>query len=393
MKITFLTEEWTRSTKGSCSTFMRQMAIELSRLENVEIGILIPSASPEDKGDAQKYNIKVFEPEKYPGYEPVDCLQFPPQGFSTDFIIGQGIKPGCHGQALKNKLSCKWVHVVLKNAEEMAMFKKTPGAISKGQKQHETEIKLCKNADVVLTVGSKLNEAFSSALHQCKKDHIFSLIPGIFDEFFGEQKQYRNSKKFEILVFGEGNTEDFELEGLHVAAKAVAYLNKYEPSYILNVVGAPEREQSELTQRLACLGISHSHLIVRSFYKERRKLALLLSQMDLVLMPSATEAFGFTALEALSAGVPILITHNSGLAEALEEVPFGHKCIVYQVDDWAEQIKQTRTHQKTGLEEARMLRDKYGEKYCWMDQCAAFVRKLWALHSGRNIYLIYIYLK
>ena len=132
MKITFLTEEWTQSTKGSCSTFMRQMAIELSRLENVEIGILIPSASPEDKEDAQKYNIKVFEPEKIPGYEPVNCLQFPPQGFSTDFIIGQGIKPGCHGQVLKNNLGCKWVHVVLRNAEETAMFQKTPGAISEG---------------------------------------------------------------------------------------------------------------------------------------------------------------------------------------------------------------------------------------------------------------------
>ena len=49
MKITFLTEEWTQSTKGSCSTLMRQMTIELSRLENVKIGILIPSASPVDK--------------------------------------------------------------------------------------------------------------------------------------------------------------------------------------------------------------------------------------------------------------------------------------------------------------------------------------------------------
>ena len=202
MKITFLTEEWTQSTKGSCSTFMRQMAIELSRLENVEIGILIPSASPEDKEDAQKYNIKVFEPEKLTGYEPVNCLQFPPQGFSTDFIIGQGIKSGCYGQVLKNNLGCKWVHVVLRNAEETAIFQKTPDALSKGQKQYETEVELCKKADMVITVGSKLNETFSSALHQCKKDHIFNLIPGIFDEFCGEQKQYRKSRTFEILVFG-----------------------------------------------------------------------------------------------------------------------------------------------------------------------------------------------
>ena len=385
MKITFLTEEWTQSTKGSCSTFMRQMAIELSRQPNTEIGVLIPSASPKDKVDAKKYNIKVFEPaaEGCIGYEPVDCLQFPPQGFSTDFIIGQGIKPGRHGQALKNKLSCKWVHVVLKNAEEMAMFKKTPGAISKGQKQHETEIKLCKNADVVLTVGSKLNEAFNSALHQCKKDHIFSLIPGIFDEFFGEQKQYRNSKNFEILVFGRGNTEDFEHKGLHVAAKAVAHLNKYEPSSILKVVGAPEGEQEKLAERLEDLGISRSKLTVRSFYTERGKLAQLFLEVDLVLMPSGTEAFGLAALEALSAGVPILITHNSGLAEALKEVPFGRGCIVHQEADWAEKIKQARKNLKTGLEEAsKLLRDKYKEKYCWRDQCAAFVKKLRALHSG-----------
>ena len=56
---------------------------------------------------------------------------------------------------------------------------------TKGQKQHETEIKLCENADMVITVGSQLYETFNSALHQCKKDHIFNLIPGIFNETFG----------------------------------------------------------------------------------------------------------------------------------------------------------------------------------------------------------------
>ena len=381
MKVTFLTEEWTQSTKGS-SAFIRQMAIELTRLENVEIAILIPIASAEDKADAKKYNIKVFEPENYAGYKPIDCLPFPPKGFSTDFIIGHGIKPGCHGQALKNNLGCKWVHVSLRNVEATAMFQKTPGAISKGQKQHETEVELCKKADMVITVGSKLNETFNSALHQCKKDHIFNLIPGIFDEFVGEQKQHQNSRNFEILVFGKGNTEDFELKGLHVAAKAVAHLNKYEPSYILKVVGAPEGEQEKLAERLEGLGIFRSQLVVRSFYKERKKLAQLFLEVDLVLLPSGTEAFGLTALEALSAGVPILITHNSGLAEALKEVPLGHRYIVYQEANWAEKIKQARKNLKTGLEEASMLRDKYKEKYCWRDQCAAFVKKLRVLHSG-----------
>ena len=384
MKITFLTVEWTQSTKGSCSTFMRQMAIELSRLENVEIGILIPSASPEDKEDAQKYNIKVFESEKILGFEPIFCLQFPPQGFSTDFIIGQGNELVHVGQALKNELSCKWVYLVLENSVKISLFTKVPPTMSSMAELFEIESNLCKKADMVITVGSKLNNTLSSILHQCKEDHIFNLIPGIFDELFGEQKQCRNSRTFEILVFVRGNTE-----GLRVAAEAVAHLNKYEPSYILKV-GVPEGEQEKLALRLQGFGISRSQLIVRSLSNERRKLAQLFSEVDLVLMPSAgTEAFGLTALEALSAGVPILITHNSGLAKALEEVPFGHRCIVHQEADWAEKIKQARKNLETGLYEASMLRDNYKERYSWWDQCAAFVKKLRTLHSGCLIICLY----
>mgnify|MGYP000382757737 FL=1 len=167
-----------------------------------------------------------------------------------------------------------------------------------------------------------------------------------------------------------------------------SHLNNYEPSYILKVVGASEGEQEKLAERLEGLGISRRQLLVRSFYKERRKLAQLFLEVDLVLMPSGTEAFGLTALEALSAGVPILITQNSGLAKALEKVPLGHGCIVYvgqvegQVAEWAEHIKRVKKHLETRLEGARMLRNIYSEKYSWMDQCAAFVKKLRALHSG-----------
>ena len=40
-------------------------------------------------------------------------------------------------------------------------------------------------------------------------------------------------------------------------------------------------------------------------------------------MPSRTEGFGLTALEALSAGLPILVSGNSGFAHALRHLPSG----------------------------------------------------------------------
>ena len=59
-------------------------------------------------------------------------------------------------------------------------------------------------------------------------------------------------------------------------------------------------------------------------------------------MPSRTEGFGLTGLEALSAGLPVLISKNSGFGEALSKVPFGLSFVVDSEDPkvWAAAIKE-----------------------------------------------------
>ena len=43
-------------------------------------------------------------------------------------------------------------------------------------------------------------------------------------------------------------------------------------------------------------------------------------------MPSRTDGFGFTGLEAFSAGIPVIVRKNSGFEEALGSVPIGFFC-------------------------------------------------------------------
>ena len=66
--------------------------------------------------------------------------------------------------------------------------------------------------------------------------------------------------------------------------------------------------------------------------------------MDLVIMPSRTEGFGLTALEALSAGLPVLAGHNSGFSKALQKVKFGEHYVVNsdKPEDWSKAIKKVR---------------------------------------------------
>ena len=68
-----------------------------------------------------------------------------------------------------------------------------------------------------------------------------------------------------------------------------------------------------------------SRLRVRGVAEDRETLKRLFQEVDLVVMPSRSEGFGLTGLEALSAGLPVLVSCNSGFGEALRSV----LCTVY----------------------------------------------------------------
>ena len=96
-------------------------------------------------------------------------------------------------------------------------------------------------------------------------------------------------------------------------------------------------------------------------------------------MPSRNEDFGLTALEALSAGLPVLISRNSGLQVALEKVPFGKTVVVNSQDsaEWAKAIRGVRSQPRDiRLKEASILRKLYSEMYNWEKQCTGLLKKI-----------------
>ena len=78
-------------------------------------------------------------------------------------------------------------------------------------------------------------------------------------------------------------------------------------SYHLIFVGAPDGKQDEVAKNLLMSGIDKNQLTVRKFVQSKERLKELFCEVDLCIMPSRSEGFGLTALEALSSGLPILI--------------------------------------------------------------------------------------
>ena len=87
---------------------------------------------------------------------------------------------------------------------------------------------------------------------------------------------------------------------------------------------------------------------MRCFNESRQKLAELFCEVDLAVMPSRTEGFGLAALEALSAGLPVLVSGNSGFGEALRKVPHGSSCVVESEDPKVGQMRSKLSVRKAG---------------------------------------------
>ena len=392
LKVTLLGDEWA-SSAGGLSTLNRELAIHLAKHRKVEVTFFIPegACTDEQKKTAYlRYGISVVEAEERLGYDRLDWLSFPPRDLVMDVVVGHGMKLGRQGQALIDPRSCncKWVQVVHTDPEQLSMFKMHYGSISKGGEKLQTEVGLCKLADLVVPIGPKLAEAYSSYLRSEKEQDIFPLIPGLFQEFEGLKQDLNESSEFKVLLCGRGDAEDFKLKGYDIAAKAFAEEELKDEPYRLLFVGAPDGKEDEVAGKLLECGIAEVQLTVRKFLESREKMTDLFCEVDLAIMPSRTEGFGLIALEALSAGLPILVSGNSGFAKALHNLQCDTSlCIVdsNEPKDWAKAIKDVRARHGEHLQEIGMLRESYGKRYSWDKQCEALVEKMWNMVHGMSV--------
>ena len=386
VKVMLLASEWS-SKHGGLSTFNRELAIHLAKHPEVEVFFFLPKCNQAETEAAKEKQITLVQAEPIIGVDELQWLCHPPKWLQIDFVIGHGVVLGCQAQIIRKNVTCKWIQFVHTDPEELGMFKDYPNAVLKGEEKHQTEVKLCEIADFVVAVGPKLAEAYRSYLRYCEKDQdVFELTPGIFSEFSNVVQSKNEEGIFRVLSFGRGDAEDFILKGFDIAAKAVA---KLDDAHLI-FVGAASKKQDEVAARLKECNLPAARLRVRAYMEIRDDLNKLFPGVDLAIMPSRTEGFGLAALEALSAGLPVLVSGNSGFGQALGKVTFGSGYVIPPEDaedaeKWAQKIKEIKAKQrKTRLQESKGLLKNYAEDYNWQTQTGGLVKKMMAIRNGRQ---------
>ena len=382
IKVTILASEW-GSSKGGLSTINRELAIQLAKFPNVEVTFFLPKGSDENNAEACSHGISIVKADRRPGYEELDWLSFPPEDLKIDVVVGHGVKLGKQAQVIRESHKCKWVQVVHTDPGKLGMYKCYDNPIAKGEQKHSLEVELCQMSDLVVGVGHKLAEAFRKYLRWCKKDqNVFEFTPGVFADFASVEQAHDEREDHSVLVFGRGDDEDFELKGFDIAARSVTAL----PDTHLVFVGAPVGKEQEIAKRLLDSGIPKERLTVRGF-KDREALKREFCEADLVLMPSRTEGFGLTALEAMSAGLPVIVSKNSGFGQALGRVLPESSFVIDSEDpsEWTAAIKGTwNKDRRTRLDETKALCDSYGKKYSWSEQCKNLIDEMVSLLENRQ---------
>ena len=381
LQVTILASEW-GSSKGGLSTINRELAIQLAKFSYVEVTFFLPKCSDKDKEEADSHGISILEAKRRPGFNELDWLSFPPRNLRIDVVLGHGVKLGRQAQVIRYSHKCRWVQVVHTDPEELGMFKCYENPISAGEEKHHVEVELCQMADFVVGVGPKLAEAFRKYLGFFKRQQdVFEFTPGLSDDFLSIQQVPEERKECSVLVFGRGDAEDFTLKGFDIAAKSVAAIS----DTVLVFVGAPHGKHEEIGKRFVDFGIPEKRIRVKDYVDSREDLKRLFCEVDLVLMPSRTEGFGLAGLEALSAGLPVIVSKISGFGEALGRVPFGSFFVIDSEDPkaWIAAIKGVwNKDRKSRLDEVKTLRGSYTERYSWSKQCKGLIEKMVKLVNG-----------
>ncbi|HWL39417.1 MAG TPA: N-acetyl-alpha-D-glucosaminyl L-malate synthase BshA [Gemmatimonadaceae bacterium] len=107
--------------------------------------------------------------------------------------------------------------------------------------------------------------------------------------------------------------------------RVFAEVNAQVPSVLVMIGDGPDRPAAEEEAR--SLGVEGSV----SFLGKLDQIAPLLAAADLFVLPSQTESFGLSALEALASGVPVIGTKAGGLPEVIRDGETGILCEIGDV--------------------------------------------------------------
>lgn len=284
-------------------------------------------------------------------------------------------------------------------------------------KKKDLQRKILMDANLVCAVGPKLLVSAIGKTH--KKVVTIEVFPGLAN--FNMEEPNPN---FTAIVFGRVEYDNVKVKQIKLAIDAFANAIKQDKETVvigsdpkLNVIGYDMENAAEgLTEEVKMLQSEAEqiagrwcNIVAQPYLTDRKKLEDELCYQSVAMMLSLHEGFGLVGYEAIAAGVPLILSKNSGLYQFLEREKLKHlvyaveiqgstSCRGYTDDDLKivtkalRDIRQNETTYKQNATDLRQALLSNPSRYSWSGVANSFltrvIENLPSRHwdsSGQNI--------
>lgn len=328
--VMFAMNQWS-SSSGGIQTVNRELAAAVARkYGSLQCLCLVTNVNAEEKADARRRGVELIagsESDNWGSAEIEAALNHFDHA-QVQAVIGHGKFSGYFVRDLRRNRfhSAKHVHFVHSSPLDTEHLKeyRTNTYVQERERRLAEEIALSADADLVACIGPRLTRFMKDQLTPRKcRARVIRLDCGITID---ESKEYLPPEQPTVLCVGR--TDSMGVKGLDIFALAAGHLNQMwlqnpmtrerpRPRFVVR--GAKERpeELAESLHRTAAAVFADTHFVVRPYTTCANELETDFLQASVFVMPSREEGFGLVACEALSLGVPVVVSKESGIAEVI----------------------------------------------------------------------------
>jgi glycosyltransferase involved in cell wall biosynthesis len=249
------------------------------------------------------------------------------------YVLGHDVHTGLRAIKLSEQINAP---VAVFHHMDYSAYKPFQGKNDKHPISRQENI--LKEADIVFAIGPKLEKSASDKIRKRKKEvRIIKVQPGL-----AEIEPVETPSCFSAITFGRLDQENNLLKqtDLAVASFGEAVKNRadrFGQDAGLVVIGLSEQETDKEHQSLKSLVEQYAGRAVSIYgwtYEESREsLFNELAEKTVCMMLSIHEGFGLVGLEAISAEVPLIISKNTGLYNAIDQTLEGEGTgCLYHID-------------------------------------------------------------
>ncbi|XP_078585946.1 uncharacterized protein LOC144867752 [Branchiostoma floridae x Branchiostoma japonicum] len=312
------------TSRGGISTINRQVALFLVQL-GLKVYCTVLTATDKDREDAEKENVILLFPQCDIHEKPSPLWlcdhqsRYPdlPSESDIGFVIGHVLVTSRAAIRIKEgrfplaKLYL-FTHILPEDTEH---YKGEGRALVIGGKM-KMILEDADKADALFSVGPTIYDNYKNqyrCLQDPSKPH-FVFLPKPSDIFIETRLTYVETKTKVVLSVGRVSGVE-KLKGYDLAANSFSDVVKVLPKAKWQVRGI-SRDDFQTSKEIINAGIhSGTFHFTPLEYGTQDDICRDMKQAHLVLMPSRAEPFGLVGLEAIAAGVPVLVSDQSGLAD------------------------------------------------------------------------------